>query len=51
MRLILPHLYGWKSVKWVRGFVLLDHDRLGFWSATAITLTATRGRSQRYSGS
>src|SRR5215467_10784024 len=31
VRLIVPHLYAWKSVKWVRGFMLLDHDRLGFW--------------------
>lgn len=27
LRLIVPHLYAWKSVKWVCGFVLLDHDR------------------------
>ena len=25
LRLIVPHLYAWKSVKWVRGFMLLDH--------------------------
>jgi len=31
VRLIVPHLYAWKSVKWVRGFMLLDEDRLGFW--------------------
>src|SRR5207249_4432070 len=31
LRLIVPHLYAWKSVKWVRGFMLLDQDRLGFW--------------------
>src|SRR5213079_2718222 len=30
LRLIVPHLYAWKSVKWVRGFLLLDQDRLGF---------------------
>src|SRR5260370_22603445 len=28
-RLIVPHLYGWKSVKWGRGVMLLDHGRLG----------------------
>jgi len=32
LRLIVPHLYAWKSVKWwCAGFMLLDHDRLGFW--------------------
>jgi len=45
LRLIVPHLYAWKSVKWVRGFMLLDEDRLGFWSATATTPTAIRGKS------
>jgi len=45
LRLIVPHLYAWKSVKWVRGFMLLDHDRLDFGSATGITSTATRGKS------
>src|SRR5947199_8009614 len=29
LRLIVPHLYAWKSVKGVRGFMLYDHDRLG----------------------
>src|SRR2546425_1049713 len=28
LRLVVPHLYGWKSVKWVRGFLLLDQERL-----------------------
>ncbi|MGI9609538.1 MAG: sulfite oxidase-like oxidoreductase, partial [Acidimicrobiia bacterium] len=31
MRLVVPHLYFWKSVKWVRGFTLLDADQPGFW--------------------
>ena len=26
MRLIVPHLYAWKSVKWLRGLEFLDHD-------------------------
>jgi len=31
LRLVVPHLYAWKSVKWVRGFILLGQERLGFW--------------------
>ena len=31
LRLIVPHLYAWKSVKWVRGLEFLDHDAPGFW--------------------
>ena len=30
-RLLVPHLYLWKSAKWVRGLRLLDHDERGFW--------------------
>jgi DMSO/TMAO reductase YedYZ molybdopterin-dependent catalytic subunit len=31
LRLVIPHLYFWKSAKWVRGFELLDRDEAGFW--------------------
>ena len=31
VRLVVPHLYFWKSVKWVRGFTVLEADEPGFW--------------------
>src|SRR5487761_946345 len=31
LRLVVPHLYLWKSVKWVRGFALAAEDQPGFW--------------------
>src|SRR5579883_28927 len=31
LRLVVPHLYFWKSAKWVRGFEVLANDRPGFW--------------------
>jgi DMSO/TMAO reductase YedYZ molybdopterin-dependent catalytic subunit len=31
LRLVVPHLYAWKSVKWARGLVFMDEDRLGYW--------------------
>ncbi len=31
LRLVVPHLYAWKSVKWTRGLEFLDHDVPGFW--------------------
>jgi len=31
LRLVVPHLYAWKSVKWVRALEFLDHDQPGFW--------------------
>ena len=51
MRLIVPHLYAWKSVKWVRGFVLLEHDRLGFWERNGYHAYGDPWKEQRYSGS
>jgi len=50
LRLIVPHLYAWKSVKWVRGFVLLDHDRLGFWERNGYHAYGDPWKEQRYSG-
>jgi DMSO/TMAO reductase YedYZ molybdopterin-dependent catalytic subunit len=51
LRLIVPHLYAWKSVKWVRGFMLLDHDRLGFWERNGYHACGDPWKEQRYSGS
>ena len=31
VRLLVPHLYFWKSAKWVTRLTLLDHDQQGFW--------------------
>ena len=50
LRLVVPHLYGWKSVKWVRGFELLDHDQLGFWERNGYHTYGDPWREQRYSG-
>jgi DMSO/TMAO reductase YedYZ molybdopterin-dependent catalytic subunit len=50
VRLIVPHLYAWKSVKWVRGFELLDHDQLGFWERNGYHAYGDPWKEQRYSG-
>lgn len=31
MRLVVPHLYAWKSAKWINGLEFLDRTDLGFW--------------------
>ncbi len=31
VRLLVPHLYLWKSAKWLKRLEILDEDRLGFW--------------------
>ena len=45
-RLLVPHLYLWKSAKWVRGITLSPRRRAGLLGdAPATTTTATRGAS------
>jgi DMSO/TMAO reductase YedYZ molybdopterin-dependent catalytic subunit len=42
-RLLVPHLYFWKSAKWVRSLELRDTNEPGFWRTTATTSTETHG--------
>ncbi len=51
VRLVVPHLYAWKSVKWVRGITLLDHDQLGFWERNGYHAYGDPWKEQRYAGS
>ena len=44
-----PHLYAWKSVKWVRAIEYLDADRRGFWEERGYHNVADPWREQRYS--
>jgi DMSO/TMAO reductase YedYZ molybdopterin-dependent catalytic subunit len=50
LRLVVPHLYFWKSVKWARGFDLLDHDEPGFWERNGYHMYGDPWREQRYWG-
>jgi DMSO/TMAO reductase YedYZ molybdopterin-dependent catalytic subunit len=49
-RLLVPHLYFWKSAKWVRGLQLLDHDEPGFWETLGYHMYGDPWREQRYRG-
>ena len=49
-RLLVPHLYLWKSAKWVRRLTLLDHDEPGFWETFGYHNYGDPWREQRYSG-
>ena len=49
-RLLVPHLYLWKSAKWVRGIELLDHDEPGFWESLGYNNYGDPWREQRYWG-
>ncbi|WP_019631762.1 sulfite oxidase-like oxidoreductase [Actinomadura atramentaria] len=48
-RLLIPHLYFWKSAKWVRGLRLLDRDEPGFWESAGYHDYGDPWREQRYS--
>ncbi len=49
-RLLVPHLYFWKSAKWVRGLTLSTDDRPGFWEALGYNNYGDPWREQRYTG-
>lgn len=49
-RLLVPHLYLWKSAKWVRGLVLSDTEDLGFWETAGYHEYGDPWKEQRYAG-
>jgi DMSO/TMAO reductase YedYZ molybdopterin-dependent catalytic subunit len=49
-RLLVPHLYFWKSAKWVRGLRLVDEDEPGFWESVGYHNYGDPWREQRYWG-
>ena len=49
-RLLVPHLYFWKSAKWVRGLELTAEDRPGFWERGGYHDRGDPWREQRYQG-
>jgi DMSO/TMAO reductase YedYZ molybdopterin-dependent catalytic subunit len=49
-RLLVPHLYFWKSAKWVLGLTLRDEDEPGFWESNGYHLYGDPWREQRYWG-
>jgi DMSO/TMAO reductase YedYZ molybdopterin-dependent catalytic subunit len=49
-RLLVPHLYFWKSAKWVRGLQLMERDEPGFWEQLGYHDHGDPWREQRYRG-
>ncbi|HTV75347.1 MAG TPA: sulfite oxidase-like oxidoreductase [Candidatus Acidoferrales bacterium] len=49
-RLLVPHLYFWKSAKWVRGLTLMTSDAPGFWEQNGYHMYGDPWREQRYTG-
>jgi DMSO/TMAO reductase YedYZ molybdopterin-dependent catalytic subunit len=50
VRLLVPHLYFWKSAKWVTRLTLLDRDQPGFWERNGYHDLGDPWREQRYTG-
>jgi DMSO/TMAO reductase YedYZ molybdopterin-dependent catalytic subunit len=49
-RLLVPHLYFWKSAKWISGLELRDEDEPGFWEGYGYNNYGDPWREQRYAG-
>ncbi|QIG43669.1 sulfite oxidase-like oxidoreductase [Nocardioides anomalus] len=50
VRLLVPHLYFWKSAKWVTRLELMAHDRRGFWEQNGYHDRGDPWAEQRYQG-
>ena len=49
-RLLVPHLYFWKSAKWIRGLRAMDEDAPGFWEGYGYHIRGDPWQEQRYAG-
>jgi DMSO/TMAO reductase YedYZ molybdopterin-dependent catalytic subunit len=47
-RLLVPHLYFWKSAKWVAGLRVMDHNEPGFWEMNGYHIRGDPWKEQRY---
>jgi DMSO/TMAO reductase YedYZ molybdopterin-dependent catalytic subunit len=48
LRLFVPHLYFWKSAKWVRGFEVRHGDAPGFWEGFGYHMRGDPWQEERY---
>jgi len=47
-RLLVPHLYFWKSAKWIRGLIMQENDEPGFWEQNGYHMYGEPWAEQRY---
>ncbi len=50
VRIVVPHLYFWKSAKWVRALEVVGRDRPGFWEQNGYHMYGDPFREQRHRG-
>jgi DMSO/TMAO reductase YedYZ molybdopterin-dependent catalytic subunit len=48
VRLLVPHLYFWKSAKWIAGLRVMDHDEPGFWETNGYHNRGDPWKEERY---
>jgi DMSO/TMAO reductase YedYZ molybdopterin-dependent catalytic subunit len=49
-RLLVPHLYFWKSAKWVRGLAFMEDNKPGFWETRGYHIRGDPWKEERYTG-
>ena len=49
MRLVVPHIYAWKSAKWINGLEFLSQEELGFWERNGYHRRGEPWAEERYS--
>lgn len=49
LRFLIPHLYFWKSAKWLRGIEFMPHDRAGFWESYGYHMHGDPYKEERFS--
>ncbi|MBC7224790.1 MAG: molybdopterin-dependent oxidoreductase, partial [Anaerolineae bacterium] len=50
LRLVVPHLYFWKSAKWVRGLEFMAENRPGFWERYGYHMRGDPWKEERFGG-
>ncbi len=48
IRLVVPHLYFWNSVKWIRHITFMDRKQPGYWEARAYHMRGNLWKEKRY---
>jgi len=48
LRLMVPHLYAWKSCKWIRGLIFMEEDRPGYWERLGYHMRGDPFREERF---
>ena len=48
LRMIVPHLYAWKSAKWIRGLEFVAADQAGYWEERGYHMYGDPAREQRF---